>query len=311
MNEILGVIFSEEFLSTIIRVGVPLMFASMSAYIAAASGLHNIAVEGIMLMSALMAVLGSYWTQSAFGGLLIAVVTGIVMALLLAFMTLHFGCDDFLVGIAINTFSSSFTIFLLYIFTGNKGMSASLASKVLPVIRIPVIEEIPILRALFSGHYFLTYVCYACIILVAVLMYKTSFGLRLKATGLSADAAKSVGVNVNKMRLAAIVLSGIFASLGGAYMTMGYLSAFSRDMIAGRGWIGFAAQAMGGGSFLGVGLTTTAFSFFQALVSAFSRMDVSSDLMTTIPYIGVFGGIIAFSMVSYYKKREKTKGLTH
>lgn len=307
MSEVIKIIFSEEFLATIIRVGVPLMFAAMSAYIAAESGLHNIAVEGIMLMSALMAVLGSYWTQSAFWGLLISVATGVIMALLLAFMTIRFGCDDFLVGIAINTFASSFSIFLLYIFTGNKGMSASLGSKTLPVINIPIVEKIPILGAVLSGHYFLTYVCYGCIIIVGIMMYKTSFGLCLKATGLNSDAAKSVGVNVNRMRIIAIVLSGIFASFGGAYMTMGYLSAFSRDMIAGRGWIGFAAQAMGGGDFLGVGLTTLIFSFFQAIVTAFSRKDLPSELMTTIPYIGVFAGIVIFSMISYHKKRESTK----
>ena len=304
MAELMSMILTEDFLATIVRVGVPLMFASMSAYVAATSGLLNIAIEGIMLMSALMAVLGSYWTQSAVLGLLIAIASGILLALLLAFMTMRLGTDPFLVGIAINTFTSTFTIFLLYLFSGNKGISASLPSKVLPTINIGWLEKIPILGAVFSGQYLLAYVCFAFIIIVPLVIQKTKYGLRLKACGLNAQAASSVGINVNKMQVSAIVISGLLAALGGAYMTMGYLSAFSRNMIAGRGWIGFAAQAMGGSSFIGLSLTTLAFSFFQAIVAVLSRSDVSSDLLTTVPYFGVLFGVIAFSVVNYVKRRH-------
>lgn len=305
MDNIVSIIFSENFLSTVIRVGVPLMFASMSAYISAMSGMPNIAVEGIMTFSALMAVLGSYWTQSAFLGLMIAIASGILMSLLIALMTMKLGTDPFLVGIALNTFSASFTIFLLYLFSGNKGISANLNSAVLPSIDVPFLEKIPILRAIFSGHYLLTYVCYACIIIIIVLVYKTTFGLRLKASGLNADAARSVGINVNKMQLIAIIISGLLASLGGAYMTMGYLSAFSRNMVAGRGWIGFASQALAGNSFLGLSLTTILFSFFQAIVSVFSTLDIPSDLLTTVPYMGVLLGVVVYSVVTFYKNKKR------
>lgn len=304
MDNIVGMIFNEDFLSTVIRVGVPLMYASLSAYIAAMSGLYNIAVEGIMTFSALMAVLGSYWTQSASAGLMIAVISGVLMTLLLAFMTMRLGTDPFLVGIALNTFSASFTVFLLYIFTGNKGVSATLNSKVLPQISIPFLEDIPIVRAIFSGHYLLTYVCYACIIVIAILVYKTAFGLRLKASGLNADAARSVGINVNRMRFIALLISGLLASLGGAYMTMGYLSAFSRNMVAGRGWIGFAAQALAGNSLLGLSVVTIIFSLFQAIVSVCSSMNIPSDLLTAAPYFGVLMGVVVFSVVDYLKKKK-------
>lgn len=304
MSSVWSVIFSEDFLMTVIRVGVPLMFASMSAYIACMSGLFNVAVEGIMTFSALMAVLGSYWTQSAWLGLLIAVLSGTAMAWLLAFMTMRLGTDPFLVGIALNTFSASFTVFLLYIFSGNKGISASLNSKVLPKIDIPILKDIPVIRALFSNQYLLTYICYVCIIVMVIIVYKTSFGLRLKASGLNEDAARSVGINVSRMRFAAITISGILASFGGAYMTMGYLSAFSRNMIAGRGWIGYAAEALAGNSFAGLSLTTGVFSIFQAIVSAFSSQEVSSELLTTVPYLAVFLIVVIFSVTKYYKNKK-------
>lgn len=304
MDNIMNVLVNESFLSTIMRVFVPLMFAAMSAYIASFSGIPNIAVEGIMLMSALFAVLGSYWTQSAWLGLLIAVAAGLVMALLLVLCTINLGTNPILVGIALNTFSASFTIFLLYLFTQNKGTSASLASKVLPVVNIPVIQDIPILRALLSGQYTLTYVCMLCIVLVALLVYKTPLGMRMKAAGLDEQAARTAGINVNRIRFIAMLLSGLLAALGGAYMTTGYLSVFTKNMVAGRGWIGIAAQAMGGASLLGVGITTFIFSLFQAVTNVFSLYDLPSELINIIPYFGVLLGIIIFS-VSQYRRAKK------
>ncbi len=304
MAEFFNVILSESFLSTVMRVFVPLMFAAMSAYVASLAGIPNIAVEGIMLMSALFAVLGSYWTQSGWLGLLIAVAAGLVMSLLLVLCTINMGTNPILVGIALNTFSTSFTVFLLYLFTQNKGTSASIASKVLPVVKIPVIQDIPVLRALLSGQYTLTYACILCVVLVAVLVYKTPLGMRMKASGLDEQAARTAGINVNRIRFIAMMLSGLLAALGGAYMTTGYLSVFTKNMIAGRGWIGIAAQAMGGTSLLGVGLTTLIFSLFQAITNVFSLYDLPSELINIIPYAGVLIGIIVFS-VSQYRRAKK------
>ena len=149
--------------------------------------LNNIAVEGIMLMSALMAVLGSYWTNSAWLGLLIAIATGIVMGLAIAFFSMYLGANSILVGIALNTFATSFSVFLLYLFTKNKGSSASLASKVLPTIDIPIIKNIPILGEIVSGHYVITYLTLIAMILVYILIYKTPLGMRIKAAGLDPE----------------------------------------------------------------------------------------------------------------------------
>lgn len=304
MSDFWSVILSEEFLSTVVRVLVPLLFASMSAYIAALAGIPNIAVEGIMLMSALFAVLGSYWTQSSWLGLLISIGAGLVMALILILCTINMGTNPILVGIALNTFSASFTVFLLYMFTQNKGTSASLASIVLPIVNIPIIDKIPVLRAILSGQYTVTYLCILCMILLAVLVYRTPLGMRMKAAGLDERAAKTAGIDVNHVRIIAVLISGLLAALGGAYMTTGYLSIFTKNMIAGRGWIGIAAQAMGGTNMLGVAVTTFVFSLFQAITNVFSLYDLPSELINIIPYVGVLLGIILFS-VSTYRSGKK------
>lgn len=297
-------VFSANFLFVVIRVAVPLVLASASAYMASLTGVGNIAVEGIMLMSALMAVLGSYWTQSAWMGLLIAVVIGILMALMIFMFSTSLGASPLLVGIALNTFSSSFTVFLLYQFTKSKGSSASLSSKVLPTVDIPVIKDIPVLGEVISGHYALTYITIGLIILGYILIYKTPLGMQMKACGLNEQAAQSVGINVKKVKMISMVLSGLMAALGGAYMTLGYASIFSKDMIAGRGWIGIAAQGIAGTSYIVLMIVSMVFSVFQAITNVFLLYDLPSELINTIPYMVVLLGIIFYSVMIYKKKKK-------
>lgn len=305
LDNFISSVFSANFLFVVIRVAVPLVLASISAYMASLTGVGNIAVEGIMLMCCLMAVLGSFWTQSAWLGLLIAVIIGILMALMISMFSMSLGASSLLVGIALNTFASSFTVFLLYQFTQSKGSSASLASKVLPTLDIPVLKDIPFLGEVISGHYALTYITVVLVILVYILIYKTPLGMQMKACGLNEQAALSVGVNVNRVRIISMMLSGLMAALGGAYMTLGYASIFSKDMVAGRGWIGIAAQGIAGTSYVVLLLVSMIFSIFQAITNVFLLYDLPSELINTIPYVGVFLGVVIYSVVLYRKKKKE------
>ena len=297
-------VLTASFVFVIIRVAVPLVCASLSAYTAGISGMNNIAVEGIMLMSALMAVLGSYWTQSAWLGLLIAILTGIVMALMIALFSMRLGANPILVGIALNTFATSFSIFLLYLFTKNKGSSASLASKILPTVDIPLIKDIPILGKILSGHYVITYIVIIAMILIYLLIYKTPLGMRIKAAGLDQEAARSVGVNVNRVRIIALIISGMIGALGGAYITMGYMSVFVKNIISGRGWIGIAVAGMAGSSYPVLIITTMLFSIFQAVTNIFLLYNLPSELINTIPYVAVLVGIIIFSITETRRRKK-------
>ena len=189
--------------------------------------------------------------------------------------------------------------------TGSKGTTASLPSKVLPTLEIPGLKDIPVLGTILSGHYFLTYVCILLAILLAILVYKTPFGLRMKACGLDAYAAQSVGIKVNRVRLIAIIMSGILAALGGAFLSMGYLSIFSNNMTASRGWIGIAANAVGQGNLLVVVLTTVVFAIAQGVVSQLALTALPSELINTIPYICVLLGLIFLSVKEYRKAKAR------
>lgn len=305
MDNLFASFFTASFVALVIRVGTPLLFASMSAYSADIAGIPNIAVEGIMIFGALFGVYFSAISGSAWVGLLGVVAVGVLCALLIAFFTMKMRANPIMVGIALNLFAADFSIWLLLVWTGSKGTTASLPSKVLPTLEIPGLKDIPVLGTILSGHYFLTYVCIILAILLAVLVYKTPFGLRMKACGLDAYAAQSVGIKVNRVRLIAIIISGILAALGGAFLSMGYLSIFSNNMTASRGWIGIAANAVGQGNLLVVVLTTVIFAIAQGVVSQLALAALPSELINTIPYICVLLGLIFLSIKEYRKAKAR------
>ena len=303
MANIMDSFLSASFLFIVIRVGVPLLYASMSAYVASIAGIPNIAVEGIMIFGALFGVYFSAMNGSAWLGLLGVILVGVVMALLMAFFTMKMKASPIMIGIALNLFATDFSVWLLMIWTGSKGTTASLPSKVLPTWHIPVIKDIPILGEIISGHYFLTYVCIVLAIFIYILVYKTPFGLRMKACGLDEHAAESVGIKVNKVRLIAIIMSSVLAALGGAYLSMGYMSIFSSNMTASRGWTGIAANAVGGGNFLIVVLTTLVFSFAQGIVNRLALTQLPSELVNIIPYVCVMFAMIFLSIKELKKNK--------
>ena len=305
MANIMDSFLSAGFLFIVIRVGVPLLYASMSAYVASIAGIPNIAVEGIMIFGALFGVYFSAITGSAWLGLLGVILIGVIMALVMAFFTMKMNANPIMIGIALNLFASDFSVWLLMLWTDTKGTTATLPSKVLPTVDIPVIKDIPILGEIISGHYFLTYVCAALAIFIYVLVYKTPFGLRMKACGLDEHAAESVGIKVNKVRLIAIIFSAILAALGGAYLSMGYMSIFSSNMTASRGWTGIAANAVGGGNFLIVILTSVVFSFAQGIVNRLALTALPSELVNIIPYVCVMMAMISLSVKNMQKEKSK------
>ncbi|MDF9844298.1 MULTISPECIES: ABC transporter permease [unclassified Paenibacillus] len=307
MNSLLNVIFTTDFAFSLLRVTTPILFAALGALISNRAGIINIGMEGIMLVSALAGVIVSAYTQSAWVGLIGAVISGTLIAGILAFFTLKFKTHIILGGVAINMFASGGTVFILYLLSGDKGSSTSLASKVLPSVQIPLIQDIPVLGPILSGHHILTYVSILAVLAVYYLLNRTPLGLRIRSVGENPHAAQSVGVSVVKIQYTALLLSGFFASLGGAYMSMGYLSLFTRDMIAGRGWIAIAAESMGRSTTIGTALTSLLFGAADALSNALQVLKIPAELIATLPYVATVIGLLIYAVSETRKKNKKVK----
>ena len=310
-GQLMSMILTEDFLFSIIRITAPILFAALGAVVAEKAGVTNIGLEGTMMISALLGMLASYWTQSWVLGVLVAILVGVLLGLMMGFFYLKLKTDIILAGIAVNMLGSGGTIFLLYMFTGMRGNTGSLSSAniLIPTLEIPLIKNIPVLRSILSGHSVLTYVAFLCVVLVWMLLYRTSLGLNIRAVGENPNAASSVGVSVNKIRYIAIGISGALAGMGGAFMSMYYSQGWNSGMVAGRGFIALAAQAMGRGEPVGAMLSSLLFGLAQALknkVTGLTGLASYNYLVAGIPYLVTIIGLVIYAASTLRKvKRRK------
>ncbi|NMB21380.1 MAG: ABC transporter permease [Firmicutes bacterium] len=308
MKSMLEAILSVGFGYAVLRVTTPILFAALGAVVSERAGAVNIGLEGLMLISAVTGVMFSAWTGSAWVGLLAAVVLSILFALFMGYFHIKLGTDMVLAGIALNVIASGGTVFVLFVASGDRGISSSLASKVLPTINLPLISRIPILGPILSGHNVLTYIALFSVFAVWYFLYKTPLGLRLRAVGESPDAADSVGISVERIRFLALGISGLLAGFGGAHLSMGYVSWFSRDMTAGRGFIGLAASALGGVHPLGTALASLFFGFADALSNYMQSLSIPSEFVQMIPYLAT---VIALGIFARQQTARRRKGKKH
>ncbi len=315
-EQLMNVIFTTSFGFSIIRITSPILFAALAAVVAEKAGVTNIGLEGIMMISALFGVLIAYWTNHWLVGVLGAVVVGVILALIIGIFALKLKTDIILAGIAINLMGAGGSVFLLYLCTGLKGNTASLTTPnmLTPKINIPILENIPVLGPILSGHSILTYVAFILVAVVWVLLYKTALGLQIRAVGENSHAADSVGVSVLKIKYIALGISGALAGLGGAYMSMYYSQSWNNGIVAGRGFIALAAQAMGQGEPVGAMLSSLFFGFASALGNKMEGMQgFSSYLVAALPYAVTILGLVLYAATQVRrvkkhrsKKEEKT-----
>lgn len=307
MKQVIDIIFSTQFFFSILRISTPIIFAAMGALITSKAGVINIGLEGIMLFSALAGVICSAYSGSAWIGLSAAILTGILIAALMSYVALILKSHITLTGIAINMFASGGTVFILYLVCNDKGISSSLASKTMPIVHIPIIKDIPILGEILSGHNILTYLAVIAVIATYILLNKSALGLRIRAVGENEQAALSVGARPVKYQFTAMLISGVLAGMGGAYMSMGYVSWFSRDMIAGRGFIALAAQQLGQGTTFGTLSATLVFGMADSLANNLQAFQMPSEFVQSIPYVTTILGLVIFSIMNQKKEIKRRK----
>ena len=304
--------FTTDFFFSILRITAPILFATLGAVVGEKAGVSNIGLEGTMMISALFGSLAAYWTGSWAMGLLLAVIVGILAALLMGFFAFNLKTDIILTGIAVNMIGSGGTLFLVKVITNmteGKALASttSLITKDLqvPSLQIPLLKDIPVLGDVLSGHCLLTYLSFLLVLVTWVLLYKTPLGLNIRSVGENPNAASSVGVSVLKIKYIAIGFSGAMAGFGGAFMSMYYAMGWSQDMVAGRGFIALAAQAMGAGEPLGAMLAAMVFGFAQALGIKISSTGVDSNLVSPIPYVMTILGLVVFALAARWKVKRQ------
>ena len=265
METVLDSVLTPSFLYSVIRVATPLLLASLGAVITSNAGITNIGIEGVMLISALAGVFASAFGFGPWFGLFIAMLTGVVCSLAIGYVSMSLKANSVLTCIAFNTMAIGGTVYFMYAVVKDKGTTLALDSGKLPNIQIPLINEIPVLGDIISNHNVISYAAILMIFVVYVLLYKTPLGLRIRSAGKAPKALSSVGVSLIKTRYIALAISGVLGGMAGAFMSMGYVTWFSKNMTAGRGFIALAADAMGNSTPIGAALSSLLFAVAEAL----------------------------------------------
>lgn len=304
---VLHSIFSVMFLTSVIRISTPIIFSALGGLVSIIAGVPNMALEGIMNIGAFVGVIVSAYTGNIWIAVLTGIAAGILTALLLGLFHLYLKTNVFIAGIALNMFASGVTVFLLYLLTGEKGSSTSLKSLSVPDLDIPFIKKIPYLGNVLSGNSVFTYIAIGSIFVIYVLLYRTRFGIHLRAVGENPEATTSLGINVRKIRLLALAISGAFAALGGMFLSMASLEMFQRDMAGGRGWIGIAAVYLGGMKPLQTLVAALIFGFADAVANQFGSLNIPPQLVQTIPYLVTVAALTLFTIRQKYSEIEQMK----
>ncbi len=307
VNLVLKGIFSALFLASVLRISTALILPALGGLITDLSGSINIALEGTMLVSAFTGVMVSGFLHNDLLAVLAGIASGILFSAILAYFHLFLGTNIILAGTALNILASGGTVFLLFMLTGDKGSSSTLASGVVPSVNIPIIKDIPFLGTVLSGHNIFVYLAFLLAFFIQRLLYNTKFGVHLRAVGEDPIAATSVGINVRKTKFISILISGFLASLGGLNLSMAYLSSFLRDMTAGRGFIALAAVYLGGRKPWGTVLAAIIFGIADALSNQLGTLNIPSQLVQMIPYVITIIALVIYGIQNQAKLVEQAK----
>jgi ABC-type uncharacterized transport system permease subunit len=273
---------SLSLLAASIRMATPLTLAALGGVFSERSGVVNIALEGMLLNGAFAAVVATHYTGNPWVGVLAAVAVGLLTALIHAAVTVTFKADHIVSGVAVNLLALGATQFLCWVIYGNSGNSERVAG--LASWRIPLVDRIPLLGPVLSGHSPLVYIAILTMVLAHFLLFKTVFGLRLRSVGEHPLAADTMGVKVSPMRYTGVLISGALAGLGGAFLSLN-THYFVKNMSGGRGFIALAAMIFGKWTPFGAAGACLLFGFLEALQMSLQGGGVPTQFIQMIPYL--------------------------
>ncbi|MBN1686492.1 MAG: ABC transporter permease [Spirochaetales bacterium] len=287
-----------------VAIMAPFLLAAIGGLFTELTGMLNIALEGLMLIGAFASVVFASATGSLFLGVALGIISSVLVAYLFAFVSLRLKANIFISGLATNLLASGLTVVLAFKLFGSKGVIHFPGAPVLPLVSVPALERIPILGDLFFGHNILVYLGWICLVLAAVVIYKTPFGLRIRATGHDSSTVESLGLNPQSYQLKAILVSGFTCGAAGSMLTLN-LQAFVPNITAGRGWIALVVIYLGNKTPLGILIASFVFGFAISISNyAQGFMEIPADFILAFPYIITVVAMIGYSAVRHYRSQK-------
>ncbi|MEO7665103.1 MAG: ABC transporter permease [Candidatus Limnocylindrales bacterium] len=271
--------------SATVSFALPIVFAGLAAILCERSGVMNIGIEGTILFGAAATSIGGSLLGSPYAGIVVGVLAGVLLGLLLAVLAIRYHVDQVIAGTVLNLAAAGFTTFT---YTRILQVKPELNSPgLVGTTPIPILADIPIIGpALFSGSLYL-YVGYAMIIVMQLAIYRTRWGLRLRAAGENPKAAGTIGIDVLKIRYRSLAMGGAVAGLAGSYLVVVSTGSFQIGMSAGVGFIGMAAMIFGGWRPVGVAAAALVFGFARSAESRLGTVgvEIPTVFLSILPYV--------------------------
>ena len=299
--------------AAMLRYATPLAFAAMGGIFSERSGVVNIGLEGMMLSGAFFGILGADKLDSWALGLLCAAVSGAAFALVHAFFAIHLRADQIVGGTAINFLALGITGYLFIDIYGGEGTPPNIPGD--PDVHLSFLEDWYFIGPVLGQLNLMIWLAFLTIVATWIVLFKTPVGLRIRAVGEHPRAADTVGISVYATRYAAVMLSGVLAALGGAYLSIGFVNSFNQNMTVGKGFIALAAVIFGNWRPWGAAAAALLFGFSSALAQRLPAYSESAAvLFQALPYVltliavaGVIGRSIPPAAVGRpYKKQYRT-----
>ena len=300
-------IFSIGLFQNTLRTATPVVLAALGILMTDHVGIMNIGMDGMMLCGAFFAVLGSVFLGGWLGGLALALLIGLALGAFFGLFVVKFKSDEYIIGVALNIFAGGLTVFLLRTIFGVAGAFSgndAMPIYALPKIHIPLIADIPVLGDLLSCNTLLVYVSWLLVALSYVLIYKTPLGFWMRAAGEHPESLRAAGKSPEGMKYLASILCGLFSGLAGAHLSLGYLTMFTENMSASRGFIAVACVIFGRSNPPKVFLAALLFGFIDALGMRVQSFNVSSNLTSLAPYLVT---VIMMVWVVWRSERRKRR----
>ncbi|MFD4482319.1 ABC transporter permease [Streptomyces sp. NPDC058471] len=257
----------------------PILLAALGGAICERAGVFNIGLEGMMLIGCFSGVAGSWFTGSAWLGVVFAALASAAYSMILAVGTISLRGDAVVLGVALNLLAVGLTGFLLRTVFGVQGTFSDPDLAGLDGI------DIPFAGAVLSGHSALVYLSWAAVAVAGVFLARHPWGLRLRGVGEAPDAAATLGVSPTKYQYAAVLTSGVLCGLAGAQLALGNVTLFSENMTAGRGWIAVVAVMLGRALPLGVLLAGLLFGVAEAVGFRLQGLGMPQQATDAAPYV--------------------------
>ncbi len=294
-------IFNLALLQNTLRTATPIILAGLGCLFTDQVGMMNIGLDGMMVMGAFVAVAVSYFAGSWAAGLFAAILVGLLAGLLFGVFVVKFKSDEFIIGVALNLFAGALTVFLLRTIFGVKGAFSSPGIVPLPKFNWPALDSIPVLGPLLNQNSLLVYASWLLVFLCWVFLYKTPFGFWMRAAGQHPESLRSAGIAPERMKYVASIVCGVFCGIAGAHMSLGYLTMFTENMSASRGFIAVACVIFGAANPPRVFLAALLFGFIDALGLRLQSVGVPASLTAMSPYLAT---VLMLVLLSFKRHRR-------